>query len=1661
MSPEHFRLIPENANSGRPPHARKSNPLIMKTKPSFSRWLLSFSLIAAPAWAATITVAPTGGDYTTIQAAINAAAPGDTISIATGTYALSGVVAVNKAGLTIVGPPTHDAVITGNISTGSEFFNVSTAGVTIKDLTIQKTDKAGVQHLIYVGANNLTIQNCDLSGQYVLGDGDVSRAIVSTYGISGLNIVGNNIHGLRQPGYLNGSLASPTTGTITSNTVSGTRGWVIDGANMTFAGNSWGTGANANYLDIAILATTPATYYADLPALSAANQLAAIEDQRSSPSLLTTVYVSASAVAGGNGTPTSPFQTIANGVSRVMNGGVVKVNSGTYGDTISLTKSLTLLGANAGIHPEVGTHPTEAVGTRGAESILTGTVNPQANGITIDGFRIESGTRTRVVDTYANANNFVLRNNIFINNSAYAPQGVIQFGGGSHTDFVLEFNRFEGGETALLYAGGGPWDRMQIRYNRINWAGDAVFWAATPLVDGEIVGNEIDGTIDGIPGYGYNTVNIGQAGNVSVRDNWVHDVNYTAFQLGVVGGEVVGNTFENTYAYSDNPAVYGGYDLYFWGGAWGTALSNNVEISCNTFLYNNDAAGPVRAIRLAPPANVGDPAIDASTFDIHDNKFISGGAYTGTVAIRHQGDQSKTLDAAPNYWGSASPDFSTMFEGPVSCLPYYLDAAMTQLFYPVRNVTQNTGFLTIQPAINGAASGDLIEVSSGTYTEDVIVNKSVTLQGEGPGSTTIIGPIGGSGSTVQISASNAVVDGFTITRAGNNLTDWNDPGLNTAAVAMQGQSFTGVRVSNNVITACRTGIDVNNSNGHTIRNNVITNNRTGLIFRNQTDNHLVAENEITNNWTVGVLFLDASSGTNSPVQTAANCSFTNNNISGNWYGQIVDRQTGGSLPLPGSNPKNFEKNWLGTTSPTITTANSAEPGYAAQIPVAFGGTATAPGGEPTVLGAASANVDINPFLASGTDTNVETTLGRGNFGFQGDLGNTIEGLFNSMTISSPHTYTDLYIAPGTRVTVTPSGSLAVDDLDLGTGATLEVNGGELDLGDGSVISGTFSIFNSFGSWDINGDTTFNIGQSLALISDIHVAAGKTVTVNGGGELILDGCVIDSQTPGSPYNFTAAGDGLLTMARCVVEDANIDINTTLAGNLRSRIYDNGFITSDIEAGATSKVYHNLLDAATAANANTDATTAFDPVDGWGNVTSASSLQNKFTLDFSAPVDTTRTLDANGNLFVQTADPVVMRMDVSSLGSNAITAAEALLGYNSIMLTPTGAPTKVTPEIGWEVIVETAPAPSGLGIVDSALGLKLGVGPEGITADSTIANVNFTAGTAGKTLGFFRVQTNRQFAPDGSLIKDTRLTKSIAGVPSLLDAFTANTGELIIDNEAPTIAEASVNGTQVQPTSGTVDVLDPSPTPPTTYVIRNGTPVVLTFTATDAGLAGLDAADAIDDLDLSATNGTTVLGDWTVSATESTGVVTYTVTLDVPADATTGTYAVTATVIDRSGNLSPVASLGSFQIANEVLATVELQGFDGGSRDVVFTATNGAGTVLTTWTKSVAFSGAIGAVPLEAVPAGTTAISAKTSWNLRSKKTAIFSSEGVAAVSLTGADLLPAGDLTGDNVVNTLDYSVLRYHWLTDHAVADLTGDAMVNPADYGLLRDNFYTVGDPQ
>ena len=108
-----------------------------------------------------------------LQNAINAATPGATITLNTGTYVFGAVVNVNKTGIKLLGNSTIFSV-----SGTGERLNISASGVTIESIDILKTDKIGIQNIIYIGASNTTIKNNIIHGQFVIGEGDVSRAMV-------------------------------------------------------------------------------------------------------------------------------------------------------------------------------------------------------------------------------------------------------------------------------------------------------------------------------------------------------------------------------------------------------------------------------------------------------------------------------------------------------------------------------------------------------------------------------------------------------------------------------------------------------------------------------------------------------------------------------------------------------------------------------------------------------------------------------------------------------------------------------------------------------------------------------------------------------------------------------------------------------------------------------------------------------------------------------------------------------------------------------------------------------------------------------------------------------------------------------------------------------------------------------------------------------------------------------------------------------------------------------------------------------------------------------------------------------------------------------------------------------------------------------------------
>jgi hypothetical protein len=399
------------------------------------------------------------------------------------------------------------------------------------------------------------------------------------------------------------------------------------------------------------------------------------------------------------------YATIQAAIDASSTGDIIIVAAGTYNEYVTVNKSVTLNGANAGIHPAVGTSPTDVVGTRGPETILS-SLSPAADNITIDGFEfLKAGTR--IIDTYSNANGFTLKNCIVESTVNGPSTGIIQFGGGSHINCTFQYDLFQDLGDHTFYAAGGPYDNLKFQYNKFQSKIDAIFWSATALTGGIIDHNEFDGQ----SGADNNDINIGLAGNLQVTNNLFHDILYTAIQVGIINGSISGNTFNNYYGLSGSTSAA----IQLWGGEWGTPVSTNVSISNNIINYNQQGVGvgPVFGIRLRGPNSPSDPAIDGSTIHIHNNAFYNGGVRNDAFAILFQGNQATSVDAICNWFASvATPNvFQTpIFPSPVTFIPYSISNGGS---------CTGSGIITnIQPptSVSGSCSNYDVQITVQNFT---------------------------------------------------------------------------------------------------------------------------------------------------------------------------------------------------------------------------------------------------------------------------------------------------------------------------------------------------------------------------------------------------------------------------------------------------------------------------------------------------------------------------------------------------------------------------------------------------------------------------------------------------------------------------------------------------------------------------------------------------------------------------------------------------------------------------------------------------------------------------------------------------------------------------------------------------------------------------------
>ena len=205
----------------------------------------------------------------------------------------------------------------------------------------------------------------------------------------------------------------------------------------------------------------------------------------------------------------------------------------------------------------------------------------------------------------------------------------------------------------------------------------------------------------------------------------------------------------------------------------------------------------------------------------------------------------------------------------------------------------------IQDAINISSDGDTIRVWEGTYYENVVVNKAVSMIGNGSGQTAI--DAGGDGAVVTISADMVNMSGFHVTGSwflgtgikmeSNNIHLFGNKCTNNYYSIYLCDSNNNSLANNTVSDNDNRGIYLRYSSNNTLTNNTITGNGGG-IYLTYSSNNTLTNNTVSGNDGSGIKFDESSSNTLTYntitgngggiyLSTSNDNTLTNNTVSGN------------------------------------------------------------------------------------------------------------------------------------------------------------------------------------------------------------------------------------------------------------------------------------------------------------------------------------------------------------------------------------------------------------------------------------------------------------------------------------------------------------------------------------------------------------------------------------------------------------------------------------------------------------------------------------------------------------------------------------------------------------------------------------------------------------
>ena len=605
------------------------------------------------------------------------------------------------------------------------------------------------------------------------------------------------------------------------------------------------------------------------------------------------------AVSNPNGTFNFRTQKIFNSIQAALNdvdtvsGDTIWLEKINYSENVVINKKIT-------IKPLSGLNVTVQASNL---NLPVFTINSGGNGTTIQDLIINGSINNVAIYINGSTDNQILGNNI-----TSSSNGIYLY---NSTETVISGNNILKNTLngVLIDAG---YDN-EVSSNKITSNGSAGIKIQNAM-NNRIYSNSLSGNQDGI---------YLESSSAEVHFNSI--VGNTRYGLYSGSNSTVNATNNWWGSNSPNTSLKNPKDIY----TFGETVNYNpwLILSLNSLTDRSDRNGTYYSYNVTVDANHNNQGNDTSSDgSIPDNTPINFNSTLGTLNSTGSTKKGKVELKLTNATARTADVSATLNNQTVST-----KISVTNIdVLGVYNTRTHESFATIQAAINDVdtSDGDILTLNEGTYTENVLVNKRLTIQpitganvtikakdsdksvfvinNEGSGSTIRGLNILGANISYGISLShtyNCLITNTVISDcsrdiylylSGNNEVTGNTIKGSTDGISLY-KSISN-NISSNIITKTETGIFLVNSNYNSITNNQITDNYYGNYIYHS-NNIQLSGNNITRNW-VGLYFYDTN-----------NNSATENNLTSNGAGITYQNSIGVNI-----SGNRFNDNWLTDTS---------------------------------------------------------------------------------------------------------------------------------------------------------------------------------------------------------------------------------------------------------------------------------------------------------------------------------------------------------------------------------------------------------------------------------------------------------------------------------------------------------------------------------------------------------------------------------------------------------------------------------------------------------------------------------------------------------------------------------------------------------------------------